>query len=136
MTDIQDVKLCKSCSLSLPVTKFKFRSSRGRQSGQRNSMCNRCLYVKYTRPETERKYQEIHEYQLSKGCVDCGYKKHSAALEFDHMPGTKKVFNIGEKIGSYSRDIIWAEIQKCEVVCANCHAIRTVNRRKQVTINA
>lgn len=136
MTDIQELKTCKSCNIELPITKFKMRSSKGRQSGQRHSMCNRCLYVKYTRPEAERKLKEVHDYQLKHGCVDCGYKKHPAALEFDHMPGVKKVFNIGEKIGSYSRDVLWAEIAKCEIVCANCHAIRTANRRERVTINA
>ena len=98
-------------------------------------MCNRCLYVKYTRPETERKLKEVHDYQLEKGCADCGYNAHPSALEFDHAPGSKKVFNIGEKIGSYSRETLWAEISKCEVVCANCHAIRTYNRRKRVMID-
>jgi hypothetical protein len=99
-------------------------------------MCNRCLYVKYTRPEAERKIKEVHEYQVEKGCADCGYNSHPAALEFDHLPGTKKLFNIGEKMGSYSRTILWEEIAKCDVVCSNCHAIRTFSRRKKVEINA
>ena len=97
-------------------------------------MCNRCLYVKYTRPHTEKKMAEIHAYQLEKGCADCGYKENAHALEFDHVPGTKKRFNLGEKIGSYSRKVLWDEIAKCEVVCANCHAIRTFNRRKLVDV--
>jgi hypothetical protein len=135
MTDIQ-LKMCKSCLNLLPETKFKLRASTGRQAGQRSSMCNRCLYVKYTRPEAQRKADEIHSYQLEKGCADCGYTLHAAALEFDHLPGTKKLFNIGEKMGSYSRTILWEEIAKCDVVCANCHSIRTFNRRKKVEIDA
>ena len=136
MTDIQLLKICVSCTTALPTSKFKFRSATGRQSGQRHTMCNRCLYVKYTRPESERKIKEIHDYKVKQGCVDCGYNKNPYALEFDHIPGVKKVFNIGEKIGAYSKEKIWAEISKCEVVCANCHAIRTENRRERVTINA
>ena len=135
MKDTQ-MKTCKSCFISLPEAKFKFRATTGRQSGQRHSMCNRCLYVKYTRPEAERKVKEVHEYQMEKGCVNCGYKEHPSALEFDHLPGTEKLFNIGEKMGSYSRTILWEEIAKCDVVCANCHAVRTFNRRKKVEINA
>jgi hypothetical protein len=92
------------------------------------------LYVKYTRPLVERKTKDIHDYQLKKGCADCGYNKHPAAMEFDHMPGTKKLFNIGEEIGNRSVESLWKEIAKCEVVCANCHAIRTATRRERVTI--
>jgi hypothetical protein len=129
-----DTKVCTSCLQNLPITKFKYRSAGGRQSGQLQAMCNRCLYVKYTRPLVEQKMKEIHEYQLEKGCMDCGYKAHPAALEFDHLPGTEKLFNIGEQIGSYSREKLWEEIAKCDVVCANCHAIRTANRLLRVEI--
>ena len=135
MMDTHETKECKSCRLSLPVTKFKLRSAKGRQSGTRQTMCNRCLYVRYTRPDVERKMKEIHDYQLEKGCADCGFNKHPAALEFDHMPGSMKLFNISEQIGNKSREVLWAEIAKCEVVCANCHAIRTADRRERVTIH-
>jgi len=128
------LKTCTSCKQSFPETKFKMRWAKGRQSGTRQAMCNRCLYVKYTRPNIERKLAKVHAYQLEKGCADCGFNKHPAALEFDHLPGTKKLFNIGEEIGNRSVESIWLEIAKCEVVCANCHAIRTAERRKRVDI--
>lgn len=95
-------------------------------------MCNRCMYVKYTRPLVDSKMQEIHQYQLEKGCADCGYREHPSALEFDHLPGTEKLFNIGEQIGNRSRETLWEEIAKCDVVCANCHNIRTSTRRQRV----
>ena len=131
---LADTKVCKSCDQELPITKYKMRWAKGRQAGQRHSMCNRCLYVRYTRPEAEQKMREIHEYQLKMGCADCGYKEHPAALEFDHRPGTEKLFNIGEKMGVYSRPKLWAEIEKCDVVCANCHNIRTHDRRERVDL--
>ena len=71
------------------------------------------------------KIQEfIRSYKLSKGCTDCGYNKHHAALEFDHVTGEKK-FNVCN-----ARSIMQAkgEIEKCEVVCSNCHKIRTFER--------
>ena len=129
-----EVKVCTSCNLDLPVTKFKFRSEGGKQRGTRHAMCNRCMYVRYTRPLVEQKTAEIHNYQIEKGCMDCGYNKHPAALEFDHRPGTKKSFNIGEQMGTYSREKLWEEIEKCDVVCANCHSIRTATRRQRVEI--
>lgn len=127
-------KVCKSCLKDLPETKFKMRWHKGRQGGTRQAQCNRCLYIKYTRPLVERKTKAIHDYQLEQGCADCGFNAHPAALEFDHLPGTKKLFNIGEEIGNRSVESLWKEIAKCDVVCANCHNIRTFNRRGRVTI--
>lgn len=124
------MKTCTSCGISQPESKFKSRA--GRQAGQRFSMCNRCLYVRYTRPGAEKKTEIVQAIKVERGCADCGYREHPAALEFDHRPGEEKSFNIGEKMGCYSLTRIMEEIAKCEVVCANCHAIRTVERRTRV----
>ena len=97
-------------------------------------MCNRCLYVRYTRPNAEAKTKAVQDYKTAVGCVDCGFNSHPAALQFDHCVGSDKKFNIGEKVGSRSMDAIWEEVAKCDVVCANCHAIRTANRRQRVEI--
>ena len=66
-------------------------------------------------------------YKLEKGCADCGYREHHAALSFDHLPGTVKVRDIksGQQLGWKA---LLDEIAKCEVVCANCHRIRTYER--------
>lgn len=124
------VEACSSCGVRQAAEKFKRRG--GRQGHTRFSMCNRCLYVRYTRPNAQKKTAEVQAHKLKSGCADCGYRAHPAALEFDHRPGSVKCFNVMEKVGSYSMDVIWAEIQKCEVVCANCHAIRTTSRRVHV----
>lgn len=68
--------------------------------------------------------QFLADYKLEKGCIDCGYNKHHSALEFDHIKG-KKTLNI-----AWAKSISQAkkEIEKCEVVCSNCHRVRTYNR--------
>ncbi len=67
----------------------------------------------------------VQQYKLYMGCADCGYDAHHAALEFDHI-GTDKRANVASLM---SQDIaLWAEIKKCEVVCGNCHNIRTYER--------
>lgn len=71
--------------------------------------------------------EEIERYKLEQGCADCGYKEHSAALEFDHVRGVKKA-NVAQLVGR-GRKVVFEEISKCDVVCANCHNIRTHNRR-------
>lgn len=64
--------------------------------------------------------QFINGLKSASGCVDCGYNAHPAALEYDHVRG-QKIRNVGNM---YSMKAVLIEIEKCEVRCANCHAIR------------
>ncbi len=59
-------------------------------------------------------------------CMDCGGYFHFSAMDFDHVRG-QKAFNVGNA-RSYAKAKILAEIAKCDVVCANCHRIRTYRR--------
>jgi hypothetical protein len=62
-------------------------------------------------------------------CVDCGQTYDPVVMQFDHITGTK-VRNISDMVGSgYGKDRILLEISKCDLVCANCHAIRTKSRK-------
>lgn len=72
----------------------------------------------------------IDAIKLGRGCIDCGYNAHPHALDFDHLPGTKKVTTIAYLASSGSWDRVLLEIAKCEVRCANCHRIQTAERRK------
>lgn len=67
--------------------------------------------------------------KVERGCADCGYNAHPAALQFDHLPGVVKACKVSALMMS-SRKRLLAEIAKCDVVCANCHAIRTVERER------
>lgn len=74
--------------------------------------------------------EKLSAIKLAAGCADCGYAEHSEALQFDHLPGTHKLFAIANAMSEGRPwDLIEAEISKCEVVCANCHAVRTADRR-------
>lgn len=64
--------------------------------------------------------------KLERGCIDCGYREHPAALQFDHRDPKTKRFSIAKGLTRSKRAIL-AEIAKCEVRCANCHAIRSIN---------
>lgn len=64
-----------------------------------------------------------------RGCVDCGYSVHAVALQFDHIGDDKKQ-SVSDLISSdYSWQTILKEIEKCEVRCANCHAVVTAHRK-------
>jgi hypothetical protein len=62
-------------------------------------------------------------------CTDCGGIFHPASMQWDHPPGVDKVAHVA-KLYSGRRDVVLAEIAKCELVCANCHAVRTFERRR------
>ena len=53
-------------------------------------------------------------------CVKCGYKKYIGALEFHHIEDNKE-FGIGQKGYSKSWKVIKKELDKCILVCSNCH---------------
>lgn len=73
-------------------------------------------------------YRVVSALKLERGCMDCGFNAHPAALEFDHVSGEKS-FDVAEAMVRRGLARIMEEIEKCEVVCANCHAIRTAERR-------
>lgn len=67
-------------------------------------------------------------------CLDCGISgsRCPEVLEFDHVKGEKStnIAWVAEK--GYGAARLKAELAKCEIVCANCHRIRTVRRRGQL----
>jgi len=54
------------------------------------------------------------------GCQICGYNRYPGALELHHING-KKGFGISDKGYTRSWKKVKAELDKCVLVCANCH---------------
>jgi len=68
----------------------------------------------------------LRNFKVEEGCIDCGYKENADALQLDHVYGTK-IRNV-TSISSFPA--LMVELAKCEVRCANCHAIKTAERRR------
>jgi hypothetical protein len=67
--------------------------------------------------------KQLSEIKETSGCVDCGVT-NPIVLDFDHLKDKK--YNVSRMIhDGFSWAAIKKEIAKCEVVCANCHRIRT-----------
>lgn len=73
----------------------------------------------------ERNRAFLLEYLLAHPCTDCG-EVDPVVLEFDHL--RDKEYGISQMISFASINSILEEIDKCEVVCANCHKRRTAKR--------
>ena len=61
-------------------------------------------------------------------CTDCHEMFPVWVMHWDHLPGYEKVGCISVLVGSRRRAIALAELKKCELVCANCHVLRTLGR--------
>lgn len=69
--------------------------------------------------------EKIRRYK-NRPCLDCEKIFHPEIMEFDHARG-KKLFNLSRPPLNLRR--VAAEISKCDLVCANCHRLRTAARR-------
>ena len=132
------MKKCTKCGRTKSTSQFNHKR------GGFNSLCRMCdnassrerypryreTHIKATR---ERNHEiratnkaKIAEYLLTHPCVDCS-EKDRRVLDFDHTRGKKKA--TVTRLSSYSKwEIVLQEIKKCEVRCANCHRIKTLER--------
>lgn len=72
---------------------------------------------------------KLVEYLSSHPCIDCGID-NLLVLQFDHIENNKRQDVSLLLSGGFSWKAMEEEIAKCEVVCANCHTIRTQIRNK------
>ncbi len=123
-------KRCTKCKKVKPVENFNWKK---RAKGLRQSACKICTrkQVKshysrnktYYLDKTSRQRQKLYDWfktlKRDKRCERCG-EDHIACLDFHHT--RDKDFNIGGAIYScISKKKILAEVEKCIVLCSNCH---------------
>jgi hypothetical protein len=53
-------------------------------------------------------------------------------MDFDHRDASTKKQQVTRMIGRAGLATILAEVAKCDIVCANCHRLRTYNRRESM----
>lgn len=58
-------------------------------------------------------------------CLDCGERFPSVCMDFDHVRGEKRIGIAKMVVQTFSVENLLEEIAKCELVCSNCHRIRT-----------
>ncbi len=73
------------------------------------------------------KRRELLKQLKAKPCADCQVQYQACVMDFDHREGEVKLFNIGRDRRPLKA--ILTEAAKCDVVCANCHRLRTAERR-------
>ena len=96
-------------------TEHKPRYKDGKIHGYRCSQCN----IEDVSKHRQRRKIKAVQHKGGK-CVKCGYDKHVAALDFHHVRG-KKEFNISGTSLVYPWKKVKKELDKCDLLCANCH---------------
>lgn len=89
---------------------------------------NKSQAIERAKARREAIKDEIRAIKNSTPCVDCGVQYPYYVMHFDHLGIEEKVERVSQLLRSRGYDIIMAELPKCEVVCANCHAARTWER--------
>ncbi len=83
---------------------------------------NKIKNSEYRRKTREKNRGWFDEYKKTLRCEFCGYNKCHGVLDFHHKNPEEKKFHIGRGIGlRYNKDRILKEINKCIVLCSNCH---------------
>lgn len=148
---IFSTQVCAKCGQNLPIKKFSFDWKKYRRKN-----CRKCrgehLMPSYTRKRNrqdqwkkyghkhaghvhenkpKRKFLLIEQIRKKKAipCADCGHRYPYYVMDFDHRDPAKKEFNIST-FRARNPAALWAEIDKCDVVCANCHRERTHGTRQ------
>ncbi len=136
-------RTCIKCNTTKAIEEFRTRK------GIEDNVCKTCVntynkqhykankadYFKRNKRYKAEVKQMVRDYKEAAGCADCKLNFPYYVLEFDHLPGYEKKFNISDMVnGSLARQArtqIIEEMSKCEVLCANCHRVRTFSRMKK-----
>lgn len=116
---VRQPHLCLDCGETSPDNFY----------GDQRGRCKKC-HVKVTSERRVKAKLDAIAY-LGGKCKHCGYDRYYGALEFHHTDPTKKD---PEKFSAWrTLDIFYAELDKCILLCSNCHAeehhrLRTVGR--------
>lgn len=108
--EVGESKKCGSCLKILDVSLFYGKSA----------ICKKCQIEKQ---EIKRKklLQELNIFKSSLGCYYCS-EDCCDCLDFHHWDISSKEYAVASLVSrNSSYDVLWNEIQKCVVVCANCH---------------
>ncbi len=134
------MRVCIGCSEEKSETDFS-RKGIGFQS-----RCKLCYAIYHRRYYEKNKEKYFAKNRLNKNrqrvrlrkilwavkqrpCQDCGGVFHPWVMELDHRENTEKIEAVSNLVGRGCTDEkLRTEIEKCDVVCANCHRMRTFNR--------
>lgn len=127
-------RTCTRCKTDRPLDDFYIEAERRHAAryGYKKST-KHCRYCAKEKMDARRKprVDYIEEIKRESGCVDCGFHPEVlAVLEFDHRDPLEKKHHVSHIMHRGTWEDFVAEIKKCDIVCANCHRVRTIKSKQ------
>jgi len=120
---------CRACTAARGLVSRQAHPVRHRVNTHRNYERNKAKIFARQKVLRRQRREELIARLKTGTCVDCGGHFAACAMDFDHRPDTVKLFQFGGSgLVRYSLEKTLAEIAKCDLVCANCHRVRTWRR--------
>ena len=121
------MKTCTKCGQFKALADF---SAHPQKRDGLQSQCRKCQQDCFAARAKEKR-DWLQAVKLDRGCEDSecsGHPEDPVALDFDHVHG-EKVASLSSMAGENKPwALLMAEVEKCDVVCANCHRVRTARR--------
>ena len=110
-------KICSKCGRELPLENFHWRN---KEKGLRRADCKEC-HSNHMKQVYQKKKDTIQELKSQCKCAKCGDDR-GYILDYHHINPNEKETTIARMTSNcYTLDKVYNEIEKCIVLCANCH---------------
>lgn len=121
------MKICNKCNIEKPLTDFHIRSSNNRHRNDCKLCFNRAAGARVTKWRQNAKEKLVTHFGAK--CLDCDYQGPPFMFDFDHRDPDQKEFGVARSGLTRSYAKMLAEAEKCDLVCARCHRMRTHKQR-------
>lgn len=112
-----ETKICTKCGKELPIEEFNWRD---KSKGTRRSECKYC-HSNYMKKQYQYKKNIFEQQKAQQTCAKCG-ESRGYVLDFHHLDPSKKEETVARMTSNkYNVEDIQKEVDKCIVLCANCH---------------
>ncbi len=114
------MKICKHCNTKKPLADFGRNGKTPKGRLKYKPECRSCTN-KIDYPKRNARFKLLLKRVFGKlECQRCGYDKCLAALDCHHRDPTEKEYS-PSTLKNYTESIIINELNKCDLLCANCH---------------
>ena len=112
-----ETKICTKCGKELSLDQFNWRD---KSKGTRRSECKTC-HNNYMKQKYKEKQVVVQELKAQCSCAKCGDKR-GYVLDYHHINPNEKEEGVARMVSNnYTLNKVYNEIEKCVVLCANCH---------------
>jgi hypothetical protein len=112
----------------MPYKDASVRKSKHKEYSRKHYLANKERLITANAKYKQKKWQEWKEYKAKLSCTKCGFA-HLAALDFHHEDPSEKEYDVNRLISNGQFKKAYEEIEKCIVLCANCHRIHHYNEK-------